>query len=108
MVFGGSNLGVIGKNSDPHKKNDIYIFVTKIDKVEQEIKEKLDRSASKLDRPTSEMPGMHQPSAFSRIILVSLLQVPTTQLANMSVDPKFVELTADVLDFFFSIRRTLG
>ena len=40
--------------------------------VEQEIKEKLDRSASKIDRPTPEMPGMHQPSAFSRKILVSL------------------------------------
>ena len=25
------------------------------------------------------------------------LQVPTTQLAKMSIDPKFVELTADVL-----------
>ena len=45
-------------------------FVTKIDQVEQEIKEKLDRSASKMDRPTSEMPGMHQPSAFSTKILV--------------------------------------
>ena len=28
----------------------------------------------------------------------SILQVPTTQLANMSIDPKFVELTADVLE----------
>ena len=27
----------------------------------------------------------------------SILQVPTTPLANMSIDPKFVELTADVL-----------
>ena len=26
------------------------------------------------------------------------LQVPTTQLAKMSIDPKFVELTADVLN----------
>ena len=31
----------------------------------------------------------------------SILQVPTTQLASMTVDPKFVELTADVLTFFF-------
>ena len=55
------------KKKDPHKKIDIYIiFSTKIDKVDQEIKEKLDRSASKLDGPTPEMPGMHQPSAFSR------------------------------------------
>ena len=30
--------------------------------------------------------------------IVYLLQVPTTQLANMSIDPKFVELTADVLE----------
>ena len=28
----------------------------------------------------------------------SILQVPTTQLAKMSIDPKFVELTADVLE----------
>ena len=26
-----------------------------------------------------------------------ILQVPTTQLVKMSIDPKFVELTADVL-----------
>ena len=29
------------------------------------------------------------------------LQVPTTQLAKMSIDVKFVELTADVLEIFF-------
>ena len=57
------------KKSDPHVKMNIYIC-KKIDQVEQEIVEKLDRSASnKLDRPTSEMPGMHQPSAFSTKIL---------------------------------------
>ena len=28
----------------------------------------------------------------------SVLRVPTTQLANMSIDLKFVELTADVLE----------
>ena len=28
----------------------------------------------------------------------SILQVPTTQLANMRVDPKLVELAADVLE----------
>ena len=28
------------------------------------------------------------------------VQVPTTQLAKMSIDPKFVELTADVLEIF--------
>ena len=32
--------------------------------------------------------------------LYCMLQVLTTQLAKMSVDLKFVELTADVLDFF--------
>ena len=48
------------------------IFVTKVDQVEQEFKEKLDCSASnKLDRPTSEMAGKHQPSAFSTKIFVS-------------------------------------
>ena len=31
----------------------------------------------------------------------SILQVPTTQLAKMSIDLKFVELTADVLEMFF-------
>ena len=30
----------------------------------------------------------------------SVLQVPTTQLAKMSIDPKFVEFTADVLEIF--------
>ena len=28
----------------------------------------------------------------------SILQVPTTQLAKMSIEPKFVEHTADVLE----------
>ena len=28
-----------------------------------------------------------------------IFQVPTTQLAKMSIDLKFVELTADVLEF---------
>ena len=30
----------------------------------------------------------------------SILQVPTTQLAKISIDPKFAELTADVLEVF--------
>ena len=30
----------------------------------------------------------------------SILQARTTQLAKMSIDLKFVELTADVFDFF--------
>ena len=29
-----------------------------------------------------------------------VVQVPTTQLAKMSIDPKFVELTADILKIF--------
>ena len=33
-------------------------------------------------------------------IYVYILQVPTTQLGKMSIDPKFVELTADVLEIF--------
>ena len=31
----------------------------------------------------------------------SILPVPTTQLAKMSIDLEFVELTADVLEVFF-------
>ena len=32
--------------------------------------------------------------------LHSILQVPTTQLVNMSIDPKFVELTTDDLKLY--------
>ena len=32
--------------------------------------------------------------------LTRILQVPTTQLAKMSIDPKFVEVTADVVEVF--------
>ena len=32
--------------------------------------------------------------------LYCTLQVPTTQLAKMSIDLKFVELTAEILEFF--------
>ena len=42
---------------------------TKAIKADQETKEKLDRSANS---PTPEMPGMHQPSTFSRKKLVSI------------------------------------
>ena len=45
---------------------------TKTIKADQETKEKLDRSASS---PTPEMPGMHQPSAFSRKKLVSIFNI---------------------------------
>ena len=38
---------------------------------------------------------------------IPILQVPTTQLANMTIDAKFVELTGDVLDFVF-LNRTLA
>ena len=34
-------------------------------------------------------------------LVLRILQVPTTQLAKMSIDPKFVGLTADVLKIFF-------
>ena len=30
----------------------------------------------------------------------SMLQLPTTQLAKMSIDSKFVELTTDVVEIF--------
>ena len=33
----------------------------------------------------------------------SILQVPTTQLAKMRIDPKFVELKADVLKILLYI-----
>ena len=33
-------------------------------------------------------------------MVIYLLQVPTTSLAKLSIDPKFVELTADVLEMF--------
>ena len=38
-------------------------------------------------------------------ILSSILQAPTMQLEKMSIDLKFVKLTADVLDFFFFIEN---
>ena len=34
-----------------------------------------------------------------------ILEVPTTQLAKLGIDPEFVELTADVLEFFFVISE---
>ena len=42
----------------------------------------------------------YDPSHYERTHPHSILQVPTTQLAKMSIDPKFVELTADVLEIF--------
>ena len=35
-------------------------------------------------------------------LVLRILQMPTTQLAKMSIDPKFVEITADVLEIFFT------
>ena len=40
----------------------------------------------------------YDPSHYEKTHPHSILQVPTTQLAKMSTDPKFVELTADVLE----------
>ena len=42
----------------------------------------------------------YDPSHYEKTHPLSILQVPTTQLAKMSIDPKFVELTADVLEIF--------
>ena len=42
----------------------------------------------------------YDPSNYEKTHPHSILQVPTTQLAKMSIDPKFVELTADVLEIF--------
>ena len=57
------NLQEAAERKQPAKRAE-----TKRIKAEQEAKEKLDRSASKLDHPTPEMPGMHQPSAYSKNI----------------------------------------
>ena len=48
----------------------------------------------------------YDPSHYEKTHPHSTLQVPTTQLAQMSIDPKFVELTADVLEIFLS-NKTL-
>ena len=42
----------------------------------------------------------YDPSHYEKTHPHSILQVPTTQLAKMSIDPKFVELTADVLEIY--------
>ena len=42
----------------------------------------------------------YDPSHYEKAHPHSILQVPTTQLAKMSTDPKFVELTADALEIF--------
>ena len=42
----------------------------------------------------------YDPSHYEKTHPHSILQVPTTKLAKMSIDPKFVELTADVLEIF--------
>ena len=42
----------------------------------------------------------YDPSHYEKTHPHSISQVPTTQLAKMSIDPKFVELTADVLAIF--------
>ena len=72
------NLALRWFESGCHRKKKVtsiknrYVFVTEIDQVQQEIKEKRSRSASnKPHRPTSEMPGKHQPSASSPKIFVS-------------------------------------
>ena len=40
---------------------------------------------------------------YEKLTHIVYFQVPTTQLAKMSMDPKFVELTADVLEMFSKI-----
>ena len=45
-------------------------------------------------------PEQYDPSHYAKTHPHSILQVPTTQLAKMSIDPKFVELTAYVLEIF--------
>ena len=43
----------------------------------------------------------YDPSHYEKTQPHSILQVPTTQLAKISIGPKFVELTAVVLEIFF-------
>ena len=50
----------------------------------------------------------YDPSHYEKTHPHSRLQVPTTQLAKMSIDPKFVELTADVLGIFYQIRDNIA
>ena len=50
----------------------------------------------------------YDPSHYEKTHPHSILQVPTTQLAKMSIDPKFVELTADVLEIFLKNTNDTG
>ena len=43
----------------------------------------------------------YDPSHYEKTHPHGILQVPTTQLAKMSIDLKFVKLTADVLEIFY-------
>ena len=55
---------------------------TKTIKADQETKEKLDRSASS---PTPKMPGMHQPSTFSRNKLATIFILGLALFGNDAV-----------------------
>ena len=50
----------------------------------------------------------YDPSHYEKTHPHSILQVPKTQLAKMSTDPKFVELTADVLEIFYLSQTMLN
>ena len=43
----------------------------------------------------------YDPSHYEKTHPHSILQVSTTQLAKISIDPKFDELTADAFEIFF-------
>ena len=47
----------------------------------------------------------YDPSHYEKTHPHNILQVPTTQLAKMSIDPKFVELTADVLEILLLKKK---
>ena len=51
----------------------------------------------KIPTPTIILDQKCEPPKKNSSILSIIVQVPTTQLAKMSIDLKFVELTADVL-----------
>ena len=49
----------------------------------------------------------YDPSHYKKTHPHSILRVLTTQLVKMSIDPKFVELTADVLEIFLYNINTI-
>ena len=93
----GSNPGVIGEKNYPHEKNTRKVLDTNVT-----LWSSCRLSAYKPGFCRLNPGGSHEKtiSHHGKTHPHSILQVPTTQLAKMSIDPKFVELTADVLEIF--------